>query len=133
MTTENDPVREATDEDVVDVLRILDAAMLAIDHDTVATAIDRGDVLVATDDGRVVGAVVMSSGENGAHVEAIAVRRERRDRGIGRQLVAAASDRNDRLTADFRREIEPFWESLGFSIERRANRLWGERGTEPSK
>lgn len=132
MTTENGTVREATDEDVLDVLRILDAAMLAIDHDTVTTAIDRGDVLVATDDGSVVGVVVTSPRDGGAHVEAIAVRRERRSRGIGRQLMDAATDRNDRLTADFRPEIEPFWASLGFSIERRSNRLWGEHRTDAS-
>lgn len=132
MTTESSTVREAADGDVVDVLRILDAAMLAIDYGTVATAIDRGDALVATDDERVVGAVVLSSREDGAHVEAIAVQRERRDRGIGRRLIDAASDRNDRLTADFRGEIEPFWASLGFSIEHRANRLRGERGTSTS-
>lgn len=130
MKAENCTVREAAEDELLDVLRLLDAAMLAIDHDTVADAIGHGDVLVAVDGRRVVGAAVLSPQETGAHVEAIAVQRERRDRGIGRQLVEAACERHARVTADFRRELEPFWESLGFAIERRGTRLWGERGSE---
>jgi ribosomal protein S18 acetylase RimI-like enzyme len=126
-------VCEASENAVVDVLRLLDGAMLAIDSETVAEAVDREDVLVAVDedDARLVGAVVLSphEGDEGAHVEAIAVQRERRNRGIGRRLVDAAADRNERLTADFRRELEPFWHSLGFTVEDRATRRWGQRDT----
>jgi GNAT superfamily N-acetyltransferase len=125
-------VRNASADDVVDVLRLVDAALLAIDHDAVATAIERDDALVAVDDETVVGALVLAPQERGAHVEAIAVHRDRRGQGIGRQLVDAAAERNSRLTADFRPEVEPFWHSLGFRVERRGDRLWGERRTDTS-
>ena len=125
-------IRDATADDVVDVLRLVDAALLAIDHDAVVTAIDREDALVAVDDGTVVGALVLEPRQQGAHVEAIAVHRDRRGQGIGRQLVDAAAERNSRLTADFRPEVEPFWCSLGFRVERRDDRLWGERSTNTS-
>jgi GNAT superfamily N-acetyltransferase len=127
---ENCTVREAAEDELLAVVRLLDAGMLAIDRATVATAIGRGDVLVAVDGRRVVGAAVLSPRETGAHVEAIAVQRERRDRGIGRQLIEAACERHAQVTADFRAELEPFWASLGFAVERRGTRLWGERGTE---
>lgn len=126
-------IREAEKGAVVDVLRLLDAAMLAVDYETVAVAVERDNVLVAVDKGnaRIVGAVVLSPHESakGVHVEAIAVQRSRRDRGIGRQLIAAADARAERLTADFRRELDPFWRSLGFAITDRATRHWGERET----
>lgn len=129
-TAADHPVREATDEDVVDIHRLTDAALLAIDHETVVAAIDRDDALVATAEGRVVGTVVLSPQERGAHVDAIAVHRRRRGQGIGRALIRNAADRHGRLTADFRPEVEPFWRSLDFSIERRDGRLWGEYRTK---
>ena len=71
---------------------------------------------------RVVGTLVL----DGDHVDAVAVRRARRGRGIGTALVEAAVDRRGRLTADFDSCVRPFYESLGFEVERREGRLWGE-------
>lgn len=126
-------IREADKGAVVDVLRLLDAAMLAVGYETVAAAVECGNVLVAVDeaDARIVGAVVLSPHESakGVHVEAIAVQRSRRHRGIGRRLIDTAGARTERLTADFRRELDPFWRSLGFAITDRATRRWGERET----
>lgn len=137
-------VREATPDDTLGVRRVLDAAFL--EFDAVDERLQRGDVLVAVVDGpaggttggvgpsgppddsddrpteRVVGVLVL----DGHHVEAIGVNRSRRGRGIGTRLVERALERHDRLTADFRSEVRPFWESLGFVVEERDDRLWGE-------
>ncbi|WP_423750973.1 GNAT family N-acetyltransferase [Salinirarus marinus] len=116
-------VRPATDDDLLAVVRVVDAAMLELDHDAVRTAVGSGDVLVADCEGRVVGVLVL----DGDHVDAVAVRRSRRGQGIGTALVEAAADRRDRLTADFDPRVRPFYESLGFNVGRRDGRLWGVR------
>jgi len=91
-------IEPATPEDRLAVLRVLDAAMLETDPELVDAALsgDTGDAergLVArfarTD--AVVGALVVTRPEPGRlHVDAVAVRRARRGRGIGSALVAAA-------------------------------------------
>ncbi|MFB6083763.1 MAG: GNAT family N-acetyltransferase [Halorientalis sp.] len=106
-------IREATVEDLPAVLTVFDGAMLATDVDAVRAAIDRGDLLVAATDGRVLGACLLS----GEAIEAVAVRRARRDQGIGTALVEAAADRRERLVAEFDPRVRPFWASLGFEIE----------------
>ncbi|NHN46090.1 GNAT family N-acetyltransferase [Halostella sp. JP-L12] len=108
-------VREARPDEHVDVRQVVDAAML--EPGDVAGAIDRGDALVAVADGNVVGALVLDRRENGAHVEAVAVRRARRGQGIGTALVESAAERAEHLTAVFDPGVRPFYESLGFEIE----------------
>lgn len=112
-------VREAGADDFLPAMRVLDGAMLEVDAATVRERIDEGAVLVATADGRVVGALVC----DGDHVDAVAVRRTRRGRGIGTALVEAAGERRGRLTADFDPRVRPFYASLGFDIRPRAGRL----------
>lgn len=91
---------------------------------------------------RVVGALVLDAPEREGvaprpeevrpdtrHVDAIAVARRRRERGVGRALVEAAVERVgcDRLTAEFRPEVAPFYEALGFRIDPLTDgRRWGE-------
>ena len=121
-------VRTARDDDRLDVVRILDAAMLEVGD--VTPRIDAGDVLVAVDDDRdrVIGAIVLAPEPSGTYVSAVAVRRRRRDRGIGTALVERALEREGRLTARFDDRVRPFYESLGFSIERIDDRRYrGER------
>ena len=108
-------VREARPDERVAVRGVVDAAML--EPGDVAGAIERGDALVAVEDGRVLGALLLDPRENGAHVDAVAVRRARRGRGIGTALVETAAERADRLTAEFDPGVRPFYESLGFEIE----------------
>lgn len=110
-------VREAVPEDVPDVLNVLDGAALETDHDRVHASVEQGETFVAVrndgSDGPVLGAIVL----DGDHVEAIAVRSNRRGQGIGTTLVETAIERRDRLTAEFDADVRPFYDSLGFAVE----------------
>ncbi|RQG94640.1 GNAT family N-acetyltransferase [Natrarchaeobius chitinivorans] len=136
-------VRTATDDDALEVRRILDAAML--EPGDIEGRIAADDVLVAGDrrgrsttsersssgsqptggpnsaggSERILGALVLEPvvEETGAHVSAVGVRRRHRNRGIGRALVERALEREGRLTVRFDDRVRPFYESLGFSIE----------------
>ena len=118
-------VEPATPDDRLDVLRILDAAMLETDAAAVDDRIAAEDVLVAhsTRTGGVVGALVaVRPDPDRLHVDAVAVRRARRGRGIGSALVAAAVDRGDSdpavetVTATFDADLRAFYADLGFTI-----------------
>ncbi|WP_017342279.1 GNAT family N-acetyltransferase [Halorubrum sp. T3] len=118
-------VEPATPDNRLDVLRILDAAMLETDADAVDDRIAAGDALVArsTRTGGVVGALLaVRPDPDRLHVDAVAVRRARRGRGIGSALVAAAVDRGesdpavDAVTATFDADLRTFYEGLGFTI-----------------
>jgi sulfur carrier protein ThiS/GNAT superfamily N-acetyltransferase len=106
-------VRAATPDDHLDVMRVVDGAVLAADADAVRERIAAGAVLVATVEGRVVGALV----REGDRVTAVATRRRWRDRGVGTALVSTAADGRDRLVAEFDPGVRPFYESLGFDVE----------------
>nr|WP_232703620.1 GNAT family N-acetyltransferase [Halobacterium wangiae] len=108
-------------------MRVLDGANLELSATTAADRIDAGTVFVADDDNRIVGALVAISRDEGAHVEAVAVRRKRRASGIGSALVEAAADRWTPLTADFDPPVKPFYDSLGFDIEQNGDRYRGVR------
>ncbi|MFC6952535.1 GNAT family N-acetyltransferase [Halorubellus litoreus] len=143
MSASGDPnvvVREATVEAELDVRRVLDGAML--ETDAVSDAVARGDAFVAVDDERVVGALVLVplddvalpeavGGDVGMHVDAVAVRRRRRGRGVGRALVSAALDRERRLTVAFDPGVRAFYDALGFDVVDEGTgsdgRLWAER------
>ncbi|UWG49004.1 Acetyltransferase (GNAT) family [Halanaeroarchaeum sp. HSR-CO] len=120
-------VREATPGDLAAVMNVLDGANIAITADTVARRIEADMVLVAGDQRRPLGALVAIPRREGVHIEAIAVRRRRRDQGIGTALVEAAADRWGRLTATFDPPVRPFYESLSFDLESRGERYWAER------
>lgn len=117
-------VRTARPADELGVRRVLDAAML--ETDAVDDALARGDVLVAVAGESIVGALVLVphahvdlpaaiAGDRGMHVNAVAVRRRRRDSGIGRALVAAALADHGRLTVAFEPDVSGFYEALGFT------------------
>ncbi|ELZ43800.1 GCN5-related N-acetyltransferase [Halorubrum californiense DSM 19288] len=118
-------VEPATPDDRLDVLRMLDAAMLETDAAIVDDRIAAADVLVArsTRTGGVVGALVaVRPDRDRIHVDAVAVRRARRGRGIGSALVAAVIERGssdsavDAVTATFDTDLEHFYSGLGFAI-----------------
>lgn len=110
-------VRPAIAADRPAVANVLDAAALAVDHSRLAEIIDRGDVLVAvagtgeTTD-RIVGVLVLE----GRNITAVAVRRRRRDQGIGTAIVEEAANRRETLLAEFETDVRPFWESVGFAV-----------------
>jgi GNAT superfamily N-acetyltransferase len=123
-------VRIATGDELVDVMRLVDGALLSADAPDVETAIEERAVLVALLDGRIVGALVLDVPTRRAtaprpeerapdtrHVEAVAVHRRHRSKGVGTALVEAAAERSDYLTATFREDVRPFYESLGFDVE----------------
>lgn len=105
-------VRSATADDLLPVMRLLDGAHLEADIDAIRSRVGSGDVLLYANDGPPAGVVVLDGGT----VEAVAVRRGRRDQGIGRTLVEAARERRGRLTAEFDGRVRPFYASLGFDI-----------------
>jgi sulfur carrier protein ThiS/GNAT superfamily N-acetyltransferase len=108
-------VRPARPDDHLDVMRVVDGAMLSADAATIRDRIDDGAVLVATVDGgdALVGALV----RDGDRATAVATQRRYRDRGVGTALVSAALERRDRLVAEFDPDVRPFYESLGFDVE----------------
>ena len=140
-------VRVADAADHLDVMRILDGAMLAVDADRVRERIDDGAVLVATvvegetpgasrsrEDGDVVGVPVGALVRDGDRVTAVATRRRHRDRGVGSALIAAALETRGRLVATFDPGVRPFYASLGFDIEAVGDgdgRLRGTLGKPP--
>lgn len=131
-------VRLATSEDRLAVRRLLDAAVLAVED--LSERLAAGEVLVATDDGSACGVLVAATdgppaGDGGrdalpaewrraTHVRAVAVRRRRRDAGIGTALVRAATARFGPLVADFDAELRPFYESLGAEYRPAADERW---------
>jgi len=134
-------IRRATPDDHLAVVRLFDAAMLETDPDRLRRQLDATDgiVLFATLDDRPVGAIAIDFvpadpatkrvDDEPARITAIGVRRRRRDRGIGRQLLTAAADRvgSRPLTAVFDERVRPFYRACGFEIEPREGRLWGCR------
>jgi len=133
-------LRRADPDDHLAVVRLFDAAMLETDADRLRRQLEAtaGFVLLATIEERPVGAVAVDTEPAGvtqlvegdpARITAIAVRRRRRDRGIGRQLLMAAADRVGPrpLTAVFDERVEPFYRACGFEIEPYEGRCWGYR------
>ncbi|TQQ82234.1 GNAT family N-acetyltransferase [Halonotius roseus] len=139
-------LRRAGPDDHLAVVRLFDAGLLETDPDRLRRQLDAtaGFVLLGTIDERPVGAVAVDlapasssrvddnegvDNPEPARITAIAVRRRRRDRGIGRQLVDAAADRvaPRPLTAVFDERVRPFYRACGFEIEPHEGRLRGCR------
>lgn len=110
-------IRPAHPDELPAVMNVLDGAYLDVDAGVVRERIANGEVLVADEEGRILGAIVIEPQPTGAFVEAVAVRRRRRGDGLGTALVLAAGDRFGRLRAEFDADVRPFYERLGFAIE----------------
>ena len=140
--THSDPaVRAGREGDYRAVMNLLDGAMLDVDAERVRAGLEEEDdgegtgdtaVLVTELDGSVAGTLVL----DGRRVTAVAVRRSRRDRGVGTVLVEEAVARRGRVVASFDARVRPFYESLEFEIrpadggEGEGGRFEGELGDE---
>jgi GNAT superfamily N-acetyltransferase len=102
-------VREAAPEEEPTARGVLNAAMLAVDEAT----FERSLLLVAVEEGRVLGSLIL----DGEEVDVVAVRPGRRGQGVGTALVEAAAARRPTLTAAFDPSVEGFYESLGFDVD----------------
>jgi len=152
-------IRHGDPTDKLAVVRLFDAAMLDTDTDRLSrqlTATD-GLVLIATREATPVGAIALDAAATSdeervdvssnrvavdstrvdgdtdpVRITAIAVRRRRRDRGIGRALIEAAADRvaPRPLTARFDANVRPFYDACGFEIDPHNDRYWGIRWPE---
>jgi ribosomal protein S18 acetylase RimI-like enzyme len=118
---------------VREAVGVFEAALLDVSLDRVRAAASPGDLLVATRDGRLVGALLLGASPlpGARHVEAVAVRPWARRAGVGTALVDAAAE-GRRLTVDARPGVREFWESAGFTIAREGPRTWGVRGRRPT-
>ena len=113
-------IRKAGGDEYGTVMRVLESALLDVNPHDVRAALAGGDVLVAVSESHVRGVLVL----DGTRIEAIAVTRTHRAKGIGSALVDRATERGP-LTADFRSEVRPFYDSLGFEIECDGDRCHG--------
>ncbi len=110
-------VRPATVDEYVTVRSILEAALLEVD----SGLLRRSSVLVATEEGRILGALVL----RGSEIEAIAVRPRRRGQGVGSSLINEADTRRPCLSAGFDPSVRPFYTALGFEVVREGERCRG--------
>ena len=99
---------------------IVDAAMLEL----AADAYRRGSVLLAREEDRALGVLVL----DGSEIAAIAVRPKRRGQGIGSALVREAARRRGELVVAFDPHVRPFYESLRFIVHCEDGRYRGRRG-----
>lgn len=121
-------IRPAAPDERAAVETVLDAAMLA--YGDLEDPLSSGDVLVAvsdggaTDDGgTILGALVATRPDpDRRRIDAIAVRPNRRGRGIGSALVDAEVERAmpsaaERVVAEFDADVAPFYRGLNFVVE----------------
>ena len=143
MTDVSSVVRVASPDEALAIRRILDAAML--EFAPLPARIAAGDVFVAvrasnggsngetTTVGGVLGALVVTWSADVASIDALAVRRVHRGRGIGTDLVAAAVDHAHEqgaaeIRARFDASLESFYRAREFEIvERDGDRSVGRR------
>ncbi len=101
-------IRSAVPREYVSIRSIFEAALLEIE----TGLLRRTSVLIAVEEGRILGAIAL----RGAEIEAIAIRPRRRGQGIGSMLINEAANRRPTLAAGFDPSVRPFYASLGFNI-----------------
>jgi len=150
--TDQVSIRRGNRTDRLAVVRLFDAAMLDTAFDRLSRQLTGTDglVLIATREETPIGAIALDASptsEEGrvdidttqvdgdtdpVQITAIAVRRRRRDRGIGRGLIETAADRvaPRPLTAGFDEGVRSFYHACGFEIDSHTDRCWGIRWPE---
>lgn len=133
-------IRRGTAADVDAVLRLWKEAgspPSVTDHEAGVRGLLERDpeaLLVAEDDGEVVGTLIVAFDGWRSYLYRTAVAATHRRRGVGRALVAAAEERArrlggprmDALVLDDDPEAQAFWRCLGFVPDERLTR-WGKR------
>lgn len=120
-------VRCAAPDEFPEVMSILEGALLEVCGDSVRSAIQSELVLVYVECDRILGVVVSQTGpvmlggfeeevDAEIHIEAIAVRPNRRNQGIGRELVEELLACYGSATVTFEENAKPFYQSLDVSI-----------------
>jgi len=132
-------IRQAASDDLVDVMRLFDGALLATDPDRVDDQLTAsGGCILLAEDSRPVGAIALWTGdvadrppayERAVQITAIAVGSQRRGQGVGRRLIAAAAERAAPrpLSATFAERVQGFYAACGFEIDEHDGRLWAIR------
>ena len=135
-------IRQADPDDLVDVMRLFDGALLETDPDRVRDQLTgRSGYLLVTGESRPVGAIALVEETeavddlpwpDSVYLSAIAVQKQRRGQGVGRSLIAAAADwaAPRPLSATFDERVRPFYTACGFEIEQREGRLWGRKPSD---
>jgi GNAT superfamily N-acetyltransferase len=101
-------VRAAVPSEYVTARSIFEAAMLEV----APGLLSRSSVLLASEEDRTLGALVL----RGSEIEAIAVRPGRRGQGIGSMLVNEAANRRPYLSVGFDPDVRSFYVALGFDV-----------------
>jgi GNAT superfamily N-acetyltransferase len=118
-------VRAAVPAEYVTARSIFEAALLGV----APGLLRRSSVLLACEDDRILGALVL----RGSEVEAIAVRPGRRGQGLGSMLIEKAATRRPHLSAGFDPAVRPFYAALGFDIACEGGRCRGVYRPSPTR
>lgn len=126
-------VRIAKPDEVPEIMSILEGGLLEVSSDEIRAAVQLELVRVYVDSTRIIGVVVTrpthdwSSEEYpdaGIHIDAIAVRPNRRNQGIGRELIEEILACHDSATVTFEGHAKPFYRALNVSILKRENNTY---------
>jgi len=132
-------IRQAASDDLVDIMRLFDGALLATDSDRIDDQLTAsGGCILLAEDTRPVGAIALWSGdvadrplayERAVQITAVAVDSQQRGQGVGRRLIATAAERAAPrpLSATFDERVQEFYAACGFEIDEHEGRLWAIR------
>ena len=111
MRTGTVAVRLARPGEVGAVIDLLDRAMLQFDRSELPERIRHGSVVVITDGEKIHGTAVLG----GHHIEAIAIAKAWRGKGLGRAIIEAIQRRTEVITASCHPQALGFYRALGFT------------------
>lgn len=125
-------VRIAKPDEFPEIMSILEGSLLDVSGDAVRAAIRSESVRVYVDVNRLIGVIVTepSQKRTGAaegnfdgeiHIAAVAVRPNRRNQGIGRELIEEILSCYESATVTFEEPAKPFYRALNVSILTRQN------------
>ncbi len=128
-------VRIAKPGEFTEIMSILEGALLDVRSDEVRSAIDSELVHVYVDHNQLIGVIVTNCANKcpravddqfdaGIHIEAVAVRPNRRNQGIGRALIMTILACYDSATVTFEEHAKSFYDALNVCILTRQNNTY---------